>query len=47
MKSVRIFLDFLRYSDVVGTIIALLIGWIAESKDNKSYMKSRVRPKPY
>lgn len=47
VKSIRIFLDFLRYSDVVGVIIALLMGWIAKSKDNKGYMKSHVRPKTY
>lgn len=33
MTLVRIFPDFIRYSDVVG--IALLMGWISDSKDNK------------
>lgn len=47
MTSVRIFFDFLRYSDVVRIITALLMGWTAESEDNKGYMKSHGRPKPY
>lgn len=47
MKSVRIFFYFLGYSDVVGIIRALLMGRIAESKDDKGYVKPCVRPKPY